>query len=182
MAEQQGFTRPASDPAADPSKVASGDSTVPRADPIGVGTEAQNNLAGATTADTVSGSGIDQLSRTDAVQVQFPSLAGHPNVEVAQRSADVTKGSTKQHTKIFRIFTAGLEFVADEFDHSGNFTATRQYMIEHGLRPVGDVSFVGAEKYDEKNTDLTYQVEALPAAVATDADNPDQAHAVVSQG
>lgn len=124
---------------------------------------------------------LDAVGRADAAQVQFPSLVGQSGVEVAERSADVSKASTKQHRKVFRVFTAGLDFDAASFDHLPNFTATRQYMLDHGLRPVGDVAFVGAEKYDEKNTDLIYQVEALPAAIATAEDHPDQAHVTVPQ-
>lgn len=124
---------------------------------------------------------LDPVQRQEAGQMQFPSLAGQSSVEVAERSADVTKSATKQHRKVFRIFTAGFDFVESEFDHLPNFTATRQYMLDHGLRPLGDVSFVGAEKYDDKNTDLTYQVEAMPAAVASSEEHPDQAHVVVPQ-
>lgn len=113
---------------------------------------------------------LDKANREEAGQMQFPSLAGQPNVEVAERSADVSRGSSKVHRKVFRVFTAGLEFDAASFDHQPNFTATRQYMIDHGLRPLGDVSFVGAEAYDGKNTDLTYQVEAVPAAIDDTAD------------
>lgn len=166
------------DPAADPKKVADPDSTVSRADPAGTGTEAQANIADAPTGTVDTPTTLEKLGRADAAQTQFPSLHGQVGVEVAERSADVTTSRTRKHRKVFRVFTAGLDFIVDEFDHRPNFMGTRQYMTSHGLRPVGDVTFVGAEKYDDKNVDLTYEVEALPAAVATE---PATANTVVSQ-
>lgn len=113
---------------------------------------------------------LDKANREDAGQMQFPSLAGQPNVEVAERSADVSKASTKLHRKVFRVFVGRGGTIDESFDHQPNFTATRQYMIDHGLRPLGDVSFVGQEPYDDRNIDLTYQVEAIPAAIDSTAD------------
>jgi hypothetical protein len=113
---------------------------------------------------------LDHLSKADAQQVQFPSLYGQPGVEIAERTIDTDKSATKVHRKVFRVFTYGLDFDASAFDHEPNFTGTRQFMVEHGLRPVGDVRFVGAERFDDKNTDLVYEVEALPTIVAVDPD------------
>lgn len=147
------------------------------ADPAGTGAETQAELQQQPTTDTGSVQTLDSVSKAESQQMQFPSLAGQSGVEVSERSDDVTAKVSKKHRKIFRVFTAGFDFIADEFDHAGNKTAVRQFMLDHGLRPVGDVSFVGAEPFDAKNTDLTYEVEAVPAAVATD---PATAHAVVS--
>jgi hypothetical protein len=98
-------------------------------------------------------------------------------VEVAERSADVVKASTRRHRKVFRVFHGGLTFIEDAFDHGPNKIATRQYMVDHGLRPVGDVTLVDSKPFDENNVDLTYEVEAIPAQVATD---PGQVNTVVA--
>lgn len=161
----------------DPREAASSGSSVSPADPVGVGSEAQDNIEAAPSDDTDRPK-LDQLPRPEAAQTQFPSLHGQAGVEVAERSADVAKAATRKHRKVFRIFTGAVDFVEAEFDHGPNFTAVRQYMANHGLRPLGDVSFVGAEKYDARNTDLTYEVEAVPAQVAT---TPATAHVVISQ-
>lgn len=157
MAEAQGFTTPA--------------------DPAGTGEQTQQELNEQPTTDTGSVRTVEGVSKAQSQQMQFPSLAGQPNIEVSERSDDVSAKVSKKHRKVFRLFTAGFDFIEDQFDHAPNKTATRQYMLDHGLRPVGDVSYVGAEPFDEKNTDLTYEVEAVPAAVAKD---PATAHAVVS--
>jgi hypothetical protein len=163
------------DPAADPAKIADPNSTVSRADPAGTGPEQQANIDDAPTgAIDTTPTPLPKLSRQDAQQVEFPSLHGQVGVEVAERSSDVTVGRTRKHRKVFRVF----DWESKDFDHGANFTATRQYMASHGLRPIGDVAFVGAEPYDDRNTDLVYEVEAIPAQVATD---PAQAHVVVSQ-
>ena len=167
----------AADPAADPKKVTDPASSVSRADPAGTGSEAQANIDAAP-ADDAGTPRLERLDREDAAQTQFPSLHGQSGVEIAERSADVARPATKKHRKIFRVFTAGLDFAESAFDHRPNMTATRQYMASHGLRPIGDVAFVGAKPYDEKNVDLTYEVEAVPAQVASD---PGQVHTVVSQ-
>lgn len=167
------------DPAADPAKVADPSSTVSPADPAGTGSEAQGNIDAASTGEVSAVTKLDPIKdRAEAAQTQFPSLHGQSSVEVAERSADVARSASRKHRKIYRVFTDGLDFVDEAFDHSANFTAARQYMLDHGLRPTGDVAFVGASKYDDRNTDLTYEVEAIPAQVATD---PAEANAVVSQ-
>lgn len=161
------------DPASDPAKIVDPASTVSRADPAGVGGEAQQNIDDAPTGAIPTQAPLGQLSRAEAPLVQFPSLYGQPAVEVAERSADLDAARSRNHRKVFRVF----DWVEEGFNHADNMRATRQYMVSHGLRPVGDVSFVGAKPYDERNTDLVYEVQAIPAQVATD---PAQANVVVS--
>lgn len=167
------------DPGSDPDKIADPGSTVSRADPAGVGDEAQGNIEEASPGDDEDRTKLlPKASREDAPQLQFPSIAGNPGVEVAERSADVSAGRTRKHRKVFRVFVGSdLSFSDMDFDHGPNRVATRQYMVSHGLRPLGDVAFVGAEPYDERNVDLTYEVEAVPAAIATQFD---EAHVVVA--
>lgn len=155
--------------------------TVSRANPAGTGAEQQANIEAAPSGevDTSPETLLPKASREDAPLLQFPSVAGQPGVEVAERSQDVTTGRTRRHRKVFRVFVAeGVDaFDSAGFDHGPNKVATRQYMSSHGLRPVGEVTLAGAEPYDERNIDLTYEVEAVPAAIAVD---PAQAHVVVS--
>jgi hypothetical protein len=110
----------------------------------------------------------DKLKPAEARLAQFPSLAGQPDVEVAERSADVHKASSSRHIK---VFVAPPGFVVEGYDHTANFTATRQYMMGLGLRPDGDVEFDGAsENVDGVSVDLTYSVAAIPAVIAVDPD------------
>jgi hypothetical protein len=168
------------DPATEPVKVVDPDSTVSRADPAGTGGEAQANIEGApSTAGGADPSALlPKASREDAPLMQFPSVAGQSGVEVAERSSDVTTGRTRNHRKVFRVFFGpGDAYIPETFDHGPNRVATRQYMTSHGLRPIGEVELVSAEPYDDNNIDLTYQVEAVPAAIAVE---PATAHVVVS--
>jgi hypothetical protein len=168
------------DPATEPVKVIDPDSTVSRADPAGTGAEQQANIDDAPTSapDTGPTGLLPKASRADAPLLQFPSVAGQVGVEVAERSADVTTGRTRKHRKVFRVFFGpGDAYDSAAFDHGPNRIATRQYMTSHGLRPIGEVALVSAEPYDDNNVDLVYEVEAIPAAIATD---PAQANVVVS--
>jgi hypothetical protein len=150
--------------------------------PAGTGEEQQGAIEDAPAPDTAGATDptalLPKASREDAPLLQFPSVAGQSGVEVAERSADVTTGRTRNHRKVFRVFFGpGDGYDSETFDHGPNRVATRQYMTSHGLRPVGDVELVSAEPYDDNNIDLTYQVEAVPAAVANE---PATAHVVVS--
>lgn len=83
------------------------------------------------------------------------------------------------HVKVFVLGGKHNELSLENYDHAGNIAATRQYMISQGLRPVGDVTFVGAETNpDGISLDLTYTVKAIPAEAATDLE---VAHAPVVQ-
>jgi len=87
-----------------------------------------------------------------------------------------------------KVFTLGGPIVRNGFidksltgyDHTANITATRQYMIAQGLRPVGEVSFVGATtNADGESLDLEYRVKAV-AAESTDV--PEVEHAPAVEG
>jgi hypothetical protein len=105
------------DPAADPKKVTDPASSVSRADPAGTGSEAQGNIDGSPSGDSDAPK-LEALGREDAAQTQFPSLHGQSGVEIAERSADVARPATRKHRKIFRVFTAGIDFIEDAFDHA----------------------------------------------------------------
>lgn len=93
-----------------------------------------------------------------------------PNdVEVAARSADMQSPSMT-HEKTFVVGpnpyqTAKNPYTeAGGFDHEPNKAATRQYAIDSGLWPTGDVSFKSAKKHpDGVSWILTYTVDVIPA-------------------
>lgn len=119
----------------------------------------------------------DTLTQRDARAVQFPSTVGQPEVEVAERTADTTKASTPTHRKTFVLLQE--QYDSRRFNHQPNINATRQFMLDYGLRPVGDVKFVGSEKHrDGVSVKLHYEGQAIPAVVAT---APSVNHTVVAQ-
>lgn len=122
----------------------------------------------------------EKLTPNEARQTQHPSLHGQKNVEVAERTpdAELTKAGLRKtsatHTK---VFVAPPGFDLTEYDHTANIFAVRQYMLNLGLRPVGDVTFDGESvNVDGVSVDLTYSVEAIPSVIATD---PDVVHTTV---
>lgn len=99
-------------------------------------------------------------------------VALSPEAEVEQRSADQDKASLT-HTKQFVLGpTSGY---AKGYDHEPNKAATRQYAIDQGLWPTGDVKFVGAKTHaDGVSLVLTYKVPVIPAHDAPEASpNPE---------
>lgn len=96
------------------------------------------------------------------------------DVEVAARSADMSEPSTT-HEKVFVVgpnpYQTGRNpyTEASGFDHEPNKAATRQYAIDAGLWPTGDVSFKSAKKHpDGVSWILTYSVDVIPANDAPD--------------
>lgn len=106
---------------------------------------------------------------------QHVSDPGVPDdVEVAARSADMDKPSTT-HEKVFVVGpnpyqTSRNPYTeASGFDHEPNKAATRQYAIDAGMWPTGDVSFKSAKKHpDGVSWILTYTVDVIPANDAPD--------------
>lgn len=88
---------------------------------------------------------------------------------VEQRSADsdATRKADKaldgEHVKVF-VVPPGSKPDGD-YDHEPNAAATLQYMMSQGLRPTGDVRYLGAEPFGPggKSWALTYAVPAVPA-------------------
>lgn len=106
-------------------------------------------------------------AKSTEVDEQFPALDGKSGVEVAQRSADVTEDSTDTHKKVFVVRKA--DYDEETFNHDPNVAATRQYLINQGMRPAEDGSFSGAEdNKDGRSVNLTYSVKVIPADVAHD--------------
>jgi hypothetical protein len=105
--------------------------------------------------------------------LQHPGVAGHPDVEIAERSADVHESASAVHRKVFVIprndlVTQDYSDAVHDGMHRANIDGMRQEMVLNGLRPTADGSFVGAEGHpDGASVCLTYEVAAVPAAVAT---------------
>lgn len=88
------------------------------------------------------------------------------DTEVAARSTDVDEVETSVHRKEF-VHGPGVYTVASGFSHEANIAAVRQYLINSGLRPVGDVKYVSTTKHpDGVSKVLAYEVEAVPAHLA----------------
>jgi hypothetical protein len=104
-----------------------------------------------------------------------------PEAEVALRSADQSDKPTSEHRKIFVLGpdpsspTANPYTEAKGYDHEPNKAATRQYAIDQGLWPTGDVRFVSGKRHaDGVSWELTYAVPVEPAHnVPTESPNPE---------
>lgn len=116
---------------------------------------------------------IEAVGEDDVTETPDP-------VEVAARSADMTKPST-EHRKVFVLGpdpsspSSNPYTEARGYDHEPNKAAMRQYMIDQGLWPTADVRFVSGKRHDDGvSWVLTYAVEAIPAHEAPDrSPNPE---------
>lgn len=95
-------------------------------------------------------------------------------VEVAARSTDMEKPSLT-HEKAFVLgpnpYQTGRNpyTEASGFDHEPNKAATRQYAIDSGMWPTGDVTLKSGKKHpDGVSWILTYAVPVIPANDAPD--------------
>lgn len=101
---------------------------------------------------------------------------------IARRSADIEAKEAKnsEHVKVFVLAPGENPTKGADFDHTPNKSATRQYAISQGLRPTGDVRFVGAkEEGKHKAWWLTYAVPVIPAERAS---WPEQGIVAVNEG
>jgi hypothetical protein len=111
-----------------------------------------------------------------AADLQFPSLAGKPGVEVAERTADTDRATATQYEKVFVLLKRQWETCDQEAIHEANRIAVRQFLTDNGLRTDKvDVEFVGTEEPPPGINDglperkhsigLRYRVPALPAVL-----------------
>lgn len=83
---------------------------------------------------------------------------------IAIRSADIDEPKADEHVKVFVLPPGPKPTEELGFDHSANKAATRQYALNHGLRPVGDVRHVSTKKHNGGPAwALTYAVAVVPA-------------------
>lgn len=106
----------------------------------------------------------------DVVDDQFPSLAGRNDVEVAKRSQDVSASTSNSFKKVFvltkRVWE-GFDQASKDIQHENNVLATRNFLINQGLRPLDDGKFVGAEDHEDgASINLTYSVGVEAAAIS----------------
>ena len=107
----------------------------------------------------------------DAPETKAAVAAPHvsdakPATEVAARSADVDEVKTETHRKEF-VHGPGDYSKGSGFSHEANIAGVRQYLINSGLRPVGDVKHVSTKTHEDGISKvLAYEVEAVPAHLA----------------
>lgn len=84
---------------------------------------------------------------------------------IAERSADIDAETATEHRKVFVLPPGPKPTEANGFDHRANYAATRQYAIQQGLRPTGDVRLVSTKPFGPGDASwaLTYAVPAVPA-------------------
>ncbi|HMG61315.1 MAG TPA: hypothetical protein VK599_00040 [Streptosporangiaceae bacterium] len=103
-----------------------------------------------------------KTSKAAAAARQFPAKAGHPDVEVDERSTDGSDGL--RHIKQFVVLAR--DYYDDAAAHLANAAAVANEAIQRGLHPRGDVRFDGAEDHpDGHSVTLTYSVETVPSSI-----------------
>jgi hypothetical protein len=101
-------------------------------------------------------------------QEQFPSKHGEPETEVAHRSADGSSGMKYRKTFVLLgVFPEGHPA------HEDNARHTLEEAIQRGLHPKGEAVLVDTKEVPEVrdlvSSELTYEVEVVPAVVDDDA-------------
>jgi hypothetical protein len=99
------------------------------------------------------------------------------DTESAARAADVDEVSTSTHRKEF-VHGPGVYTEAGGFSHEANIAATRQGIINAGLRPVTDVKHVSTKTHEDGISKvLAYEAEVIPAHLAVVKDSDPEAEA-----
>lgn len=118
--------------------------------------------------EQVQAEAADDSSKDDAAKAPVTAHVSdaEADTEVAARSADVDEVKTEVHRKEF-VHGPGKYTVASGFSHEANIAAVRQYLINSGLRPVGEVEHVSTKTHEDGISKvLAYEVEAVPAHLA----------------
>lgn len=119
---------------------------------------------------------IEHAGATEGVEPgQHVSDPDVPNdVEIAARSADMDSPSAV-HEKVFVLGPNPVEnshnpyTEANGFDHEPNKGATRQFAIDQGLWPTGEVTHKSTKRHpDGRSWVLAYTVPVIPANDAPD--------------
>ena len=101
--------------------------------------------------------------------VQHPALDGDIQGEIQHRTPEPTGENV--FTKTFSVGVIGIP--DDHPMHLANAGGVIQEAVQRGLHPKGDVMLVAAEEHDlgprSKFTNLTYEVQVVPAIVDDDA-------------
>lgn len=124
-----------------------------------------------------------EAGKDDAGDGQAHAADASADTESAARAADVDEVTTSTHRKEF-VHGPGDYSKGSGFSHDANIAATRQGIINAGLRPVTDVKHVSTRKADDGISKvLAYEAEVIPAHLAvvkgTDAEAEASDEAIV---
>lgn len=120
-------------------------------------------------------------SKAAAAAKQHPALAGHPDVEVDERSPDGSDGM--RHVKEFVIMGRDWSGDTDGAAHEANRAAVANEAIQRGLHPRGDISFDGAAGHpDGESVTLTYSVQVVPAVIDHRPQDTTTPHDILTEG
>ncbi len=84
----------------------------------------------------------------DLTRVQSPSLVGEEELEIAQRSADQHAEKSNTYVKDFVLTKDGYGDGVG-YNYDSDTYATRQELMNNGLRPAGDVTFEGTHVHPD---------------------------------
>ena len=91
-----------------------------------------------------------------------------PGIEVARRTNDTTAKSSEDYVRVFVLGFRG-DWDAKAYDHEPNKGAVLRDALSLGLRPTGDVRFIGKTTHrDGKSRVLTYKVPVVPTALVAE--------------
>lgn len=131
--------------------------------------------APAAPSDTPIGDSVEQ--EVIAGPVQFPSLAGDPQAEVAQRQAGDGSGE-----RFLKTFVVSGKIAEDHPMHEANSRRVLEEALQRGLHPKGQVDLVDTrvfehpERFWRDYTELDYAVDVVPAVI------DHEAHTTVTPG
>ncbi len=82
---------------------------------------------------------------------------------IARRSADIEAKEADEYRKVFVLPPGPKPTPANGYAHDANEAATRQYALQAGLYPTGDVRHVSTKQHDNGvSWVLTYAVKVVP--------------------
>lgn len=145
--------------------------------------DASSKTTSAKTAKVQAEAAADESTKAAAPAVAQAHVSdAKPDTESAARAADVPEVSTSTHRKEF-VHGPGVYTEAGGFSHEANIAATRQGIINAGLRPLTDVKHVSTKTHEDGISKvLAYEAEVIPAHLAVvseaDADSDDDARVV----
>lgn len=97
---------------------------------------------------------------------------------IALRTTDTTAESTDVYTKVF-VVNGVKPTEANGIDHAANKAAVREFAIQNGLRPTGEVELKSIKhNIDGVSWDITFTV---PVSLTETVDGPSEAD-IVTQG
>lgn len=115
----------------------------------------------------------DDTTQPEAVEDALPDTDGEI---IASRGADIAAESSQTFDKVFVVAIVGgnKPTAGNDFDHEPNKAATREFAIQAGLRPTGEVTVKStvANAGGGNVFDITYSVPVQLAADYEPAEEP----------